>query len=163
MPIIAHHGKATAFLLIELCKHIGVDYFVINDWDFENDFVSELSSIETIQDLRGNQFYLFEDGKDRARQSKSMVTINWNLLNKAGNNIHFNIKKLETVLGYNSDNKSSVGFWKRLNEIESFSEKFFPPDLEKFLEFDVIKQRHSVIPDVEVEPELQEQAEYFPF
>ena len=33
IAFIVHHGKATAYLLIDLCKHFGLDYFVINDWD----------------------------------------------------------------------------------------------------------------------------------
>jgi len=38
ISIIPHHWKATAWILIELCKKIGLDYFVINDWDFDKDF-----------------------------------------------------------------------------------------------------------------------------
>jgi putative ATP-dependent endonuclease of the OLD family len=164
MPVITHHGKGTALLLIEVCKHLHVDYFVISDWDFDDDFVSELAEIENIPTLKESSLYLLDKGKDRSPQSKSMITMNWQLINRAGvGKIHFNIRKLESVLGYNSNDKNSVAIWKKLNEIESFSESFFPPCLEQFLEFDLIKQRHNVMADIKIEGELIEQADYFPF
>lgn len=144
IAIIPHHGKSTALLLIELCKHFKLDYFVINDWDFSDDFVKELSMIESRSVLKQSQLYLLDGTRERTE--KGMIMTNWNLIKAAGiNHIHFNIKKLETVLGYSSNDKSSVGIWNKLNETETFLYNFFPLHLEQFLEFDKIKREQIVI------------------
>ncbi|MEI8091875.1 MAG: hypothetical protein WCG98_06770 [bacterium] len=57
ISIIPHHGKATALLLIELCKHIQLDYFVINDRDFADDFVQDLASFNTETDMKAAAIY----------------------------------------------------------------------------------------------------------
>ncbi|RZK00551.1 MAG: OLD family endonuclease, partial [Flavobacterium sp.] len=57
MAIIPHHGKTTAFYLIELCKWLKLDYFIITDWDFEEDFISEISGISSMEDLKENVLY----------------------------------------------------------------------------------------------------------
>lgn len=51
--------------------------------------------------------------------------------------IHFNISRLETVIGYDSNDKNSLKIWKLLQELD-ISEKLFPKSLDKFLEFDDI-------------------------
>lgn len=128
IAIIPHHGKSTALLLIKLCQHICVDYFVISDWDFNRDFVRELANFSTEEKMK--QSSLYEESSN-----KGMVTTNWKLLHYAGkDNIHFNIPKLEDVIGYKSNNKDSVKIWNTLNNIEKFSEGFFPRELEEFLE-----------------------------
>jgi putative ATP-dependent endonuclease of the OLD family len=140
IAIVAHYGKSTALLLIELCKHLGLDYFVITDWDFDDDFVTELSCIDNLSELKQSKLYNFDEGVKRLPDLKSKITTNWNLINTAGiQKVHFNIRKLESVLGYNSNDKDSVGIWKKLNATQTFSPKFFPSSLEEFLEFDQIK------------------------
>jgi predicted ATP-dependent endonuclease of OLD family len=139
--IIPHHGKATALILIELCKHLGVDYFVINDLDFDNDFVDELFTYASEEDFKQSELYSNEIDSNK----KGMLTINWKLTNFAGNGkIHFNIKKLETVLGYTSDDKNSVKLWNLLQGKDTFEENFFPENLKNFLEFDKISTEEPV-------------------
>ncbi|SDH29923.1 ATP-dependent nuclease [Winogradskyella thalassocola] len=130
VAIVCHHGKGTANYLIELCKHFKVDYFVINDWDFEDEELSinDVFGYLNLEHLKESEIYI---GSDK----KAMITTNWNLFDKAGiDKIHFNVKKLESVIGYGSDNKSSIAIWELLNsEAFKFDENLFPENLEVFL------------------------------
>lgn len=139
IAIVVHHGKSTALLLIDLCKHFGLDYFVVNDWDFTNNFQEEISHFVDENGLKDSELYLYDNGEARTSTSKGMITMNWKLIKNSGvDNIHFNIPKLETVLQYNSDNKSSIGIWERLNEIGEFGTDFMPEKLCEFLELNQI-------------------------
>lgn len=130
IAIVCHHGKATANYLIELCKHFKVDYFVINDWDFEADELSidSISGFSTLDLLKADVIYT-------SSNKKAMITTNYNLIKNAGiGKIHFNVKKLESVIGYGSDNKSSLVIWGLLNAAGfSFDDNLFPQSLEIFL------------------------------
>jgi hypothetical protein len=130
VAIVCHHGKGTANYLIELCKHFKVDYFVINDWDFEADELSidVVSGFLTLDLLKADAIYTESD-------KKAMITTNYNLIENAGiDKIHFNVKKLESVIGYDSDNKSSIAIWDLLNsEAFTFDENLFPESLKIFL------------------------------
>ncbi|TXD49619.1 ATP-dependent nuclease [Polaribacter sp. IC073] len=130
ITIVCHHGKSTANYIIELCKHFKLDYFVINDWDFAEAELSleSIVGFDTLADLKADQIYS-ESSK------KAMITNNWNLLNNAGiDNIHFNVKKLETVIGYDSVDKSSLAIWDLINSNGfDFNESLFPEKLEFFL------------------------------
>jgi hypothetical protein len=137
IAFVVHHGKATAYLLIELCKHFGLDYFVINDWDFDNDFIANLSVFPDESTLKQDNLYLKDGANDRNSNSKGMITTNWKLLNSAGiDKIHFNIPKLERVLGYTSDDKDSLGILNTVQTLTSYPETFLPKKLKEFLEFD---------------------------
>lgn len=134
ISIIPHHGKSTALYLMKVCKHFDVDYFVINDWDFKE---SELSFLQVSKSSSLEEFHkriVYINGGTSAR--KGMMTTNWKLISEAGSeNIHFNIEKLEKVIGYDSDDKDSLKIWETINR-ESFccfNEKLFPKKLEKFL------------------------------
>jgi predicted ATP-dependent endonuclease of OLD family len=124
ISIVCHHGKTTALYLIEICKHFKVDYFVISDWDFEQD---ELS-INSLEELKADLVYV-NSGK------KAMITNNWNLLKTAeSEKIHFNIKKLESVIDYAPDDKNSLGIWNILNSDEFLiTDNLFPEKLKLFL------------------------------
>ncbi|NRS89054.1 putative ATP-dependent endonuclease of OLD family [Flavobacterium sp. 7E] len=130
ISIVCHHGKTTALYLIELCKHFNIDYFVINDWDFEavELTIESLNQLNSLDELKQSDLYI---GSER----KAMLTNNWNLINHAKEkNIHFNIRKLETVIGYNKNDKSSLGIWEVLNSNEfEVSDKLFPEKLMKFI------------------------------
>lgn len=130
ISIVCHHGKGTANYIIELCKHFAIDYFVINDWDFEEAdlLISKVASFDTLDALKDDAIYTQSD-------KKAMITTNWNLINTSGiDNIHFNVKKLETVIGYGSDNKSSLAIWDLINtDVFEYNEKLFPEKLEKFI------------------------------
>jgi len=131
ISIVCHHGKPTANYLIELCKHFNVDYFVINDWDFESDELSlvEVSAFNSLDDLKDSQLYL---GSDK----KAMITTNYNLIKNASiDKIHFNVKKLASVINYNSNDKSSLGIWDVLHSMssEQFNETLIPTSLLDFI------------------------------
>lgn len=135
ISIVCHHGKTTALYLIELCKWFNVDYFVINDWDFEREEL-EISAISQFADLdllKENEIYTHS-------QNKAMITNNWNLITSAGiEKIHFNTKKLESVIGYHSNDKSSLNIWNLLRS-EDFvvTENLFPENLSTFLNLNSI-------------------------
>lgn len=132
IAIIPHHWKSTALLLIKLCKYLWLDYFVINDWDFDYDFVESLSNFWTESDYRNGEPYLSSEPN-----KKSMITTNWNLLHEAWKEkIHFNISKLEKVIWYNSDDKNSLKIWQHITmPNRTVDSALFPPKLEEFLEF----------------------------
>lgn len=152
ISIIPHHGKVTALVLIKLCKHLGLDYFVINDFDFDVNFIDKLVTFNTDDKYKESKFYLEEVKKIEARNikgeelsegtKKGMITTNWKLIREAGiNQIHFNIPKLESVIGYNQNDKDSIGIWKAISDIEEFGENLFPQKLIKFLEIDKIESK----------------------
>lgn len=131
IAIIAHQGKSTANLLIELCKHFKLDYFAINDLDFDDTtLVTKLSTFLTEKELKDSDLY-------RKSEKNAMITVNWKLINIAEiNKIHFNIPKLETVLGYTSNDKDSRKIWEKIKTISlPFKEALFPQSLKDFLEF----------------------------
>lgn len=153
IAIVPHHGKITASILIKLCKHFGIDYFVINDFDFEQDFVSELT-FTSIVELQKS--HLYNDGLEEiivfnskgeamnAKTKRSMITTNWRLISESSPaKIHFNIPKLESVIGYDSNDKSSVGIWNTLKSTSHFGEEIFPAKLQEFLEITQIKKKHE--------------------
>lgn len=150
ISILPHHGKITALVLVKLCKHLGLDYFVINDFDFEEDFIEKLATFDTDDEYKKSEFYLNQikdikakNAKDQdldEKTKKSMVTTNFKLINEAGiEKIHFNIPKLESVIGYNHDDKDSKRIWNTIRNMEVFEESLFPKKLREFLEIDKIK------------------------
>ncbi|WP_147535963.1 ATP-dependent nuclease [Bacillus marasmi] len=149
IAIIPHHGKITALVLINLCKHLGLDFFVINDFDFTEDFISKLD-FETEDEYKSSNFYKNEISNIKAydikgeelsvKTKKAMITTNWRLIKESKpDQIHFNLPKLENVIGYNKNDKDSFGIWETLNRIETFDEDLIPKKLIKFLEIDKIK------------------------
>ena len=148
--IIPHHGKITALVLIKLCKHLGLDYFVINDFDFNDNFIDKLEALESEKEYKNSDFYNNEISTIKAYNSKgeplnqktkkAMITTNWRLLTEANiDKIHFNVPKLESLIGYNSNDKDSIGIWKKINSIDTFGEELLPHKLVEFLEIDKIK------------------------
>lgn len=153
--IIPHHWKTTAQLLIQLCQHIKVDYFVINDWDFQTNFIDKIDfsfeniKADTVWGSIENEEYKWE--KRSEKTIKSMITVNKALIQNAGkNNIHFNVPKLENVIKYESDDKDAVKIWKHINSITEFSKDFFPENLENFL-FDKEKKIPKEIEKINIE------------
>jgi len=140
ISFICHHGKTTALYIIGLCKHFNIDYFVINDWDFDEYELDriQISLFDSLADLKEHDIYV-------SSNRKGDITNNWNLINVAGaENIHFNTKKLETVIGYDLEDKSSSKIWAHLNSDGfSITENLFPDSLSKFLNLnrlDVIEE-----------------------
>lgn len=130
ISIICHHGKGTANYIIELCKHFKIDFFALTDLDFEENEldINELSNCFTETELKQKDLYT-------SSSKKAMITTNWKLLNACGiDNIHFNIKMLETVIGYEKSDKNSLAIWDLINSDGfEFDEKLFPEKLEKFI------------------------------
>lgn len=141
ISILPHHGKATALYLLKICKHFGLDYFLINDLDFDVNIITELNSFDGLTDLHQSDLYLINSGEERSSNSKGMITTNFNLIKNAGlSKIHFNIPKLESVIGYESDDKDSMKIWLLLKEMEVFEENFISKSLSSFIELDTLEE-----------------------
>ena len=140
--IIPHHGKHTAYLLAALCKYLGVDYYLINDWDFEATElnIEEIGKFDLEKELKGSELYT-----SQIDTKKGMITTNWKLIKSAENGqIHFNVKKLESVIGYyNKENKDTkedknpMKIWKTIKDkyktASDIGVDIFPESLERFL------------------------------
>lgn len=141
ISILPHHGKATALYLLKLCKHFGLEYFLINDLDFEVNNITELNSFESLEKLHQSNLYLNDGAAERSPNSKGMITTNFNLIKNAGlGKIHFNIPKLESVIGYENNDKDSLKIWTLLKQIDTFEENFIPKSLSTFIELDTIEE-----------------------
>lgn len=131
ISIIPHHWKSTAILIAQLCRHLGIDYFLINDWDLEDDFINQLSTFTDISTLHSDEIYLSQ--LDSVK--KWITTVNWKLINNSQpEKIHFNIPKLEKVLDWDSTTKNSFELWNLLQWKTTFWDDFFPETLINFLE-----------------------------
>lgn len=141
ISIICHHGKGTAQYLIQLCKWFELDYYVINDWDFETNFIADVS--KSFDELKALPVWTSISQEKNSKGEiyseatlKKMIGTNRNLVASAKEGqIHFNVKKLETVIGYKSNDKNSLSIWELLNSDDfTFDEQLFPESLERFLE-----------------------------
>ena len=140
--IIPHHGKSTAYLLANLCKYLGIDYFLINDWDFESFELTkeQVSIFDSEYELKKDTIYTLQPNSHK----KGTVTTNWKLIKSAkSDQIHFNIPKLEGLIGWTgNEDKNSAKIWKAIqtkfpttNEI---NKDIFPQGLVDFLELEKI-------------------------
>jgi len=141
ISIIPHHWKATAIYLIELCKWFWLDYFVINDWDFESTDldIEALKSFWSLEDMKIDWIYT-------SSNKKWMITTNFNLIkNATEEKIHFNTPKLEKVIWYGYDDKSSVKIYKHITESKFDYKKqdLFPEKLINFLEIDKLRETNE--------------------
>ncbi len=117
IAIIPHHGKPTAHVLAQLCGYLGVNYYMINDWDYEQ---SELDIAKVMTFSTEDELRAWDRYKSEPDPTKGMITTNWKLFKNAKHSqIHFNIKKLESVIDYNGSDKNPVKIW------HSFKKKFF--------------------------------------
>ena len=141
IAIIPHHGKWTAYCIAKLCNHLKVDYYMINDRDFDEDFIDKIDKdfdilykIEKIKNQTNAKWHIYEE-----KIIKWMITANKMLFENAFEwQIHFNIPKLEAVIWYNSDNKNSSKIYKKLLETDNFLNDIFPDSLNIFLKIDQI-------------------------
>ena len=85
VAIVAAWGKDTIAVLVQLCKRLGIPYFVIHDWDIGDPCLA----------ITGES-----SGKDAAykkldKAEKAQYTKNATILREAGaNNVHHNKKHL---------------------------------------------------------------------
>lgn len=130
IAIVPHHGKHTVYSLIEVCKQINLDYFVVTDWDIETVTVAE---IEILTRLDGEEAY-----ENLTSYKKAQLTTNFNILNNCEKSqYHFNCPKLEALIDNGDDfGKDSKLLWDKLNKMTSFDDKIFPNSLLEFLEID---------------------------
>jgi predicted ATP-dependent endonuclease of OLD family len=141
VAIIPHHGKATAYILADLCN-----YYIINDWDFGLDFVDDLKKFTGTEEnyttlTMWHEIKNENNNKDEIyaeKTIKSMITTNKNLIKSAKDDqIHFNVKKLETLINYSSDDKNPIKIWQTIEEkfptVDKIEKGIFPDTLDKFL------------------------------
>lgn len=132
ISFVCHHGKATALYIVELCKHFKIDYYLINDWDFDLEEV-QIQQIRDYTDLATLKSDILYSSSDSIK--KGMLTTNRNLIESTHlDKIHFNVKKLETVIGYSSDDKSGIKIWNLIQSADFvISEDLYPSSLNEFL------------------------------
>ncbi|WP_149241698.1 AAA family ATPase [Dyadobacter sp. 32] len=143
ISIIPHHGKSTAILLIQLCKHIGVDYYVINDWDFKTDFREELENgvdLEAEEKWKEISAELNKKGTTHSLATLRAMITNLRKIQSVAvaEKLHFNLPKLESVMGYDFDDKDSKKMFDVLINMDPIPETVFPKSLVSFLEIDKI-------------------------
>ena len=115
--------------MIELCKHFWIDYFVINDWDLLDINRSDIENIANIPELHVKDFYA-----NAGSVKKGQITINFKLLKSSQGKIHFNLPKLEWVIGYDQDDKDPIKIYQRIKSSDfQISGNLFPQSLASFL------------------------------
>jgi len=132
ISFVCHHGKATALYIVELCKHFKIDYYLITDWDFDLEEV-QIQQIRDYIDLETLKSDILYSSSDSTK--KGMLTTNRNLIESTHlDKLHFNVKKLETVIGYSSDDKSGIKIWNLIQSSDFvISEDLYPSSLNEFL------------------------------
>lgn len=130
ISIIPHHGKHTVHLLIQLCNHFKLDYFVINDLDTEENVIEDLSKYSTLVEMQEWEEY---QGSDKNK--KGLLTTNyWIIKASKEKQFHFNIPKLEDVIELEwVFDKDSLKIWESIQG-KDFWSKLFPDNLRDFLE-----------------------------
>jgi ATP-dependent endonuclease of the OLD family-like len=102
------------------------------------------NTITSLEVLHQQAFYasldttsdeLSQEVKKKNQSIKSQITNNFNLLKAAGDeDIHFNIPKLEVLLGYNSNDKDPIKIYQKIKSSDfQISGNLFPPSLASFL------------------------------
>lgn len=149
IAIIPHHGKSTVHLLIDLCNYLEINFYVITDWDFETNFQDDIGL--DFDDLKMKGYWSNIELEDPTRAEstlKSMITVNKGIIEKVDSDkLHFNISKLEQVIGYRSKDKNSLKIWKTLVAMPDIPETLFPNSLETFLEFDKLVLDNNIEQD----------------
>ena len=147
ISFVCHHGKATALYILELCKHFQIDCYLINDWDFETEDlnIEFIKGFETLEALKADPIYINSD-----RNRKSMITTNRKLLeNTSPEKIHFNVKRLENVIGYPYNDKNSLKIWNHITSDDFVVTDFlYPETLNLFLNIDKLHQGQDFDPQV---------------
>ena len=107
----------------------------------EINIIEELNSFDELIQLHESDIYKLDGITNRSATSKGIITTNFNIIKNAGiEKIHFNIPKLERVIGYESDDKNSLNIWNRLQEIEDFESNLISESLTTFLELDTLTE-----------------------
>lgn len=148
ISFVCHHGKATALYIVELCKHFNIEHYLINDWDFDIEDVSieQIRNFVDLEALKLDSLYLDSDPN-----RKGMITTNRKLIDFTSvNNLHFNVKKLETVIGYSSNDKNSLKIWDLIkSENFNITPELYPNSLNVFLGIDRLNLNNEVEEETE--------------
>lgn len=93
-------------------------------------------SIGIISKVQADPIYT---GADRTK--KGMLTTNRKLIESTEiDRIHFNAKKLESVIGYHSDDKSGLKIWNLITDPTFvISNDVFPDNLSKFIDLNKLQ------------------------
>lgn len=144
ISFVCHHGKATALYIVELCKHFNIDYYLINDWDFDLEEVQiqQIRDFSNLAALKLDTLYSLSNST-----KKGMLTTNKNLIESTHlDKLHFNVKKLETVIGYSSDDKSGIKIWNLIQSSDFvISEDLYPSSLNEFLGINTLSQENQTV------------------
>ncbi|MEI6729474.1 MAG: AAA family ATPase [bacterium] len=122
IAILPVHGKDKSIILIQICKVLKIDYFVIHDWDL-NDNIDPytLRNIEVIEGNKESEIAKKKLTADRGQWTKNQKILE---LIRDKSRIHFNKRNLETVLEINK--KNDFELWKR---VQMFDKSEFPNEL----------------------------------
>ena len=90
---------------------------------------SDIENIANISELHVKDFYA-----NAGRVKKGQITINFKLLKSSQGKIHFNLPKLEWVIGYDQDDKDPIKIYQRIKSSDfQISGNLFPQSLASFL------------------------------
>ena len=118
IAIVAAWGKDSILTIIDLCKLFKIDFFVIHDWDLDND-----DNPNTLPE--GTT----EEEKKKQAVDKQQWTKNNKILDKIGNkNLrHCNKRNLEIVLDIERSQKGTVAIYQKLkNKTSKDIQKDYP-------------------------------------
>ena len=107
IAIVAAWGKDSILTIVNLCKLFKIDFFVIHDWDLDNDNDPNTLPKGTTE----------EEGKKQVAD-KQQWTKNKKILDKIGNeNLrHCNKRNLEEVLDIERNQKGTVEIYQKLKD-----------------------------------------------
>jgi putative ATP-dependent endonuclease of the OLD family len=131
IAILPVHGKDKSIILVQICKALKVDYFVVHDWDLDNDI--NPYTLPNIEVIAGNEE--IDKAKKKLTADRGQWTKNQKILEIVNdrNRIHFNKRNLEMVLQI--DKKNDFELWKKVQELikSEFPKEFLPDNLIKFI------------------------------
>ncbi len=108
IAIVAAWGKDPIITIIQLCKRFEIPFFVIHDWDLNNN-----DTDITLANDESNANYTSLDSSEKAQYTK-----NYKILKEteAPNLIHHNKKNLETVLNIEKNDKGAISVYKKIKD-----------------------------------------------
>ena len=134
ISIIPHHCKDTISLFARLCEHFAIEFFVVTDADLDKDLLIDVLAFKSEEDLKESLIYQSEG----SRGKKGLITKNFRIGQSTKfDRLHFNTPRLEEVIGYTQNDKSSSAIWMLINVPQWTPPKeLFPQHLYNFLEID---------------------------
>jgi putative ATP-dependent endonuclease of the OLD family len=134
IAILPVHGKDKSIILIQICKALKIDYFIIHDWDLDDDInPHKLRNIEKIEGDKENQKVRNKLKADRQQWTKNQKIME---LVESEDRLHFNKRNLEKVLEIDKTNKSDIAVWNKVREFQKadFPNNLLPQNLLDFID-----------------------------